>query len=303
MKKKSLTIGIPAFNEEANIGFLLRDLFKQKLDSFLLKEIVVVSDGSTDETVTKVREIKNKKGISLKVVVHKVRKGRAERQNEIMKMAKTEVLVLLDADVLIKDPMFLEKISKPVLNGADLTSVKVEEIKEEKLFGKILTESMIFKRSLFEKVNSGNNLYTCHGRARAFSKRLYKQINFKESVGEDAYSYLYAKACGFKYQFVKSTQIFYKSPETFSDHEKQSIRFYKTQGMFEKEFGRKFVNEENFLTTFFITKNLVQAVFTKPLLIVYVFIAGYLKIKSFLSEETVNQWSVSESSKKVRGAL
>ena len=50
MKKLTVTIGIPAYNEEKNIGRLLKSLSNQKGDDFTLNEIVVLSDGSTDMT-------------------------------------------------------------------------------------------------------------------------------------------------------------------------------------------------------------------------------------------------------------
>jgi len=51
MKKLiTVSIGIPAYNEEANIGKLLSSLIKQKEAGFIIKEIIVVSDQSTDKT-------------------------------------------------------------------------------------------------------------------------------------------------------------------------------------------------------------------------------------------------------------
>ena len=58
-KKPTLSIGIPAFNEEANIYFLLKDLLSQKMDQFNLERIIVNSDGSTDDTIEQVKRIKN----------------------------------------------------------------------------------------------------------------------------------------------------------------------------------------------------------------------------------------------------
>lgn len=304
MRKMTLTIGIPAFNEEANISYLLKDLFDQKLDTLTLKEIIISSDGSTDKTVTLAKSASFKKGAVLKVIANKSRKGRAVRQNEIMKLATSDVLVLLDADVLIDDRLFIEKLTAAIVQKkADLTSAKVLEIEETALLGKILSSSMDFKRSLFEKINKGNNLYTCHGRARAFSKNLYKQIVFKESVGEDAYSYLYAIKNGFTYRFAKNAEVFYKLPATLADHEKQSIRFYRTQQLFEKDFGKELVEKENYLNTFFIIKNFSWGMIRNPYLFLYVGLATFLKLKSFYKSSFTNQWSVSESSKKVRGAI
>jgi glycosyltransferase involved in cell wall biosynthesis len=302
MNKPTLTIGIPAFNEEANVGYLLNDLKKQKIKLSRLKEIIIVSDGSTDNTVREARQVKILRGVELVVVQHKVRKGRAERQNEIMKITNSEVLVLLDADVMLKKNDFIDQLIKPIIfHKAELTSARVREIDEKAFFGKVLQASMEFKRSLFEKVRKGHNLYTCHGRARAFAKVLYKQITFRESVGEDAYSYLYAVSCGFNYQFVKNAEVFYKLPASFNDHEKQSIRFFNTQKMFEQEFGKDFVLKENYLSTIFIFKHFMGEIFKNPYLFIYVLIATYLKIKSVFKKSFTNEWAISNSSKNIRG--
>jgi glycosyltransferase involved in cell wall biosynthesis len=303
-KKATLTIGIPAFNEAANIGYLLDDLNKQRVVSASVKKIIIVSDGSTDQTVNISRTHQTNKGVSLMIVQHKVRKGRAERQNEILKLAESDILVLLDADVMLEKSNFIDQLIKPIVaKRAELTSARIQEIEDKGLINKVLLSSMQFKRTLFESVNNGDNLYTCHGRARAFAKILYKQIIFKDSVGEDAYSYLFAVSCGFRYQFVKTAEVFYKLPATFSDHEKQSIRFFNTQKMFEKEFGKDFVDKENYLSLLFIIKHFIGAVFKNPYLFIYVVIATYLKIKSFFNSNFANDWSISQSSKNVRGQI
>ena len=43
MKSLAVTIGIPAYNEEANIAFLLEDILKQRQETFQLKKILVIS--------------------------------------------------------------------------------------------------------------------------------------------------------------------------------------------------------------------------------------------------------------------
>ena len=61
--KLTLSIFIPAYNEEANIEHLLRSILSQKQDNFKLSDINVVSDGSSDKTeeiVLRVRK-QNKK--------------------------------------------------------------------------------------------------------------------------------------------------------------------------------------------------------------------------------------------------
>lgn len=51
MTKQTCCIGVMAYNEEANIGKLLRALTQQKIISCHFQEIVVVASGYTDRTV------------------------------------------------------------------------------------------------------------------------------------------------------------------------------------------------------------------------------------------------------------
>ena len=44
------TVGVFAHNEEANIGQLLEIMLQQELEQVEIREIIVVSSGSTDQT-------------------------------------------------------------------------------------------------------------------------------------------------------------------------------------------------------------------------------------------------------------
>src|ERR1041385_4839945 len=97
--KPNILIGIPAYNEEANIGELLKHILSQRQINFNISKIIVISDGSTDKTVAIVSKFKNKK---ITLINYKKRKGQISRQNEIIKMmAKNdEFLLLFEADTL-----------------------------------------------------------------------------------------------------------------------------------------------------------------------------------------------------------
>lgn len=292
---KTLSIGIPAYNEEANISYLLKELLSQKTEQIVLKNIIVNSDGSTDNTAVEVRKIKNKKVI---LINNSQRKGRIFRQEQIMKKTTSDVLVLVDADIQINDRFFLEKITKPIIQRkADLTSVKVEELESENFLERILDTSMKLKKYIFENINNGNNLYTCHGRARAFSKKLYKIIKFNDAVAEDAFSYLYCITKGMKYEYVGSTQIFYKLPTDFNDHQKQSIRFLNSQRDLARYFGSKIVNENYHLPLVPLFFSTLKFSLRNPLsMITYISVFTYLKIKALFLNTKIT-WEISKSSK------
>lgn len=297
---KTLTIGIPAFNEEANVKYILKDLLVQRIKGFKLESIIVNSDGSTDHTVREALSVKNN---IIKVIDNKKRTGRVYRQNQIIKLSNSDVLVLIDADTQVKDKYFLSKITAPVLAGkADLTSVRVQELPQATIFGKALNTSMKLKKQIFERINNGNNLYTCHGRARAFSRNLYKDIKFKDSINEDAFSYLYAITRGFKYRFINNTEIFYQLPSNMTDHQNQSIRFLHSKALLIKYFGKKIVHENYKLPLYKTLTTALQFSIKNPIeVIIYllVLISSILKSKF---NKTKNAWIISESSKKFRKA-
>jgi glycosyltransferase involved in cell wall biosynthesis len=93
------SIGICAYNEEGNIGQLMEALLKQKLTRHSIKEIIVVSSGSTDKTNDIVREFE-KKDPRIKLLAQKTRKGKSSAINVFLRHATAEAIVLESADTL-----------------------------------------------------------------------------------------------------------------------------------------------------------------------------------------------------------
>lgn len=90
------SIGIMAYNEEKNIGNLLKELLKQKLD--FVKEIIVVNDGSEDKTAEIVKKFVCDK---VKLINLKKRCGKVNAINHFLKAAKSKILILESADTIL----------------------------------------------------------------------------------------------------------------------------------------------------------------------------------------------------------
>lgn len=265
--KPTVTIGIPAFNEEANIKSLLLTLLEQNTGSFKLDEIIVSSDGSTDDTISQVKSINSK---IIKIIDNQKRAGLAKNQNTIVQKAKGDILVLLNADLAVQDKNFLNKFITQIKKGNDLVCANLVPTSPKGRFERILYFGTIYTKRVFDNYQNGNNWATCHGAARAFSKKLYSQFRFKRSVGEDMYSYFYCKFNGFKYAYAKDAVVYYKLPETIQDHKKRSVRFMVSRKLVEDEFGKEFIAEnfswpkERFLLQgilLFITKPIDAAIY------------------------------------------
>lgn len=243
MKKlHSVTIGVPAHNEVETIAVLLEDLAKQKTHSYSLQSIIVVSDGSTDGTSKVVRSSRNKK---LMLLVNSSRRGLAFAQNQIISQTSSDILILLNADIRVKDPLFVERLISPIIQGnADLTSPLLMPEPPRTFFESILETGSALKQILYETWRKGQHGYHCQGPARAFSRPLYKKLRFVENEGEDMYSYLACIQYGYKFTYVRTTTAFFRNPSTLHDHFKQSTRFFTYQLVLSRSLDREFVDRE-----------------------------------------------------------
>src|SRR3990167_5680232 len=96
-KKINLSVGIPAYNEEANIANLLKSILSQKKDNFNLLEIIAVSDCSNDDTMKIISKFSDKR---LRKFENKMRIGQAATQNKIIDLFKGDILVILESDTI-----------------------------------------------------------------------------------------------------------------------------------------------------------------------------------------------------------
>ena len=110
----NVSIGIPAFNEEKNIGLLLENLLRQELKKVKIGEIIVISSGSTDKTNEIVKNWQ-KKDCRVKLIVEEKRRGKTIADNLFFKKAKEKILVLLCADTLPQSNC-LEKLIEPFIS-------------------------------------------------------------------------------------------------------------------------------------------------------------------------------------------
>lgn len=91
-KHPSITVVIPAFNEEAHVAKTIRSALSLNYPSKV--NVVVVDDGSTDNTLRIARSF-GKQGV---VVLHKQNGGKASALNYALKRVSTELVACLDAD-------------------------------------------------------------------------------------------------------------------------------------------------------------------------------------------------------------
>jgi poly-beta-1,6-N-acetyl-D-glucosamine synthase len=99
------SVGVMAYNEEANIAYALDSILGQKLTSKQVREIIVVASGCEDRTPAIVADIATRES-RVRLIEQERREGKASAINLFIGAAKCPVLVMVSADVMVEDGAF-----------------------------------------------------------------------------------------------------------------------------------------------------------------------------------------------------
>ena len=105
------SIGVMAYNEDKNIGNLLRALCEQQLETVSIAEIVVVASGCTDDTECVVEEEMTCDS-RIRLLAQERREGKMSAINLFLNNAQYGVVVIINADVLPEE-MCIERLVAP----------------------------------------------------------------------------------------------------------------------------------------------------------------------------------------------
>ncbi|MHA2610974.1 MAG: glycosyltransferase family 2 protein [bacterium JZ-2024 1] len=153
---KRASILIPAYNEAGQIEAVLRPLASLPEDEF---EIIVIDDGSTDNTAQKAREFPG-----VEVISHPKNKGKTSAIATGFSRSSAPVIVLLDADLIGFQPSHLLQMITPIERGD--------------------TEAVVglFRKGRFS-TDFAHRIAPSLSGQRAFSRSLLQQFPFEQYAG------------------------------------------------------------------------------------------------------------------------
>ncbi|MFH0836762.1 MAG: HAD-IB family phosphatase [Candidatus Aenigmatarchaeota archaeon] len=159
---------IPAFNEESTIINVIRNVKKVKV----IDEIIVVDDGSTDNTY------KNVKSEGVRVIKHTQNKGKGAAIKTGVSHSSGDIILFIDADLCSISPKKIASILQPIENDeADFVKTsfnrargRVTELVVKPLF------KVIFPFIKFNQPLSGQF---------AIKRDLFKELKIEDKWGVD----------------------------------------------------------------------------------------------------------------------
>lgn len=299
MNKLSVTVGMTALNEENNIRNIVRSLLSQNHTNHVLKEIIIISDGSNDNTVKYAKSIKSKK---IKTVSFTERGGMTRRLNVLFRMFNTDVFIKIDADLLPVNKNLINEMVKPFIENSEVGLVggKLIAKKVDSYLEKIINVSRLTWDGIKKEYMDGNSFYSLPGGIYAISKKFSKFAIFPESVWSDV-GYLHYSCLrnGFLFRSNKKGLVYLNLPSNLKDYIKQISRYGSQIQPLVDLFGEN-VKEQYYIPRDILFKHKLTALFKYPIECIYLFLINmYVKVLSVFKQINASaMWQVAETSKK-----
>ena len=112
MTALDITIGICAYNEAQNIERSIRSIYDQKTKDITVREVIVVSSGSTDGTDDIVRKLADEYG-NITLIRQEKREGKNSAINCYLENKTCDVVVMLNADNIFGNENSLYSLVSP----------------------------------------------------------------------------------------------------------------------------------------------------------------------------------------------
>ena len=118
MKDTNLSIIIPAYNEGANLAAVLRKVLQVELPHGIGKEIIVVNDGSTDDTAAHAEAfVGSDVAASVKLLNHSVNMGKGMAIRTALPAVTGDYVVIQDADEELDPNDYVVMLNKMIADN------------------------------------------------------------------------------------------------------------------------------------------------------------------------------------------
>jgi glycosyltransferase involved in cell wall biosynthesis len=309
--KRTITVVIPALNEEKNIGNIVDDVLRQELGlSLYLDKVTVVSDGSTDRT-NEIVHARRAADSRVELVVNSRTFGQAQSINVGIGGAESDFAVLLDGDVRLSGPDTLRNLLEDV--GPEVGLIGGNPVPapgQRNLAESVADCGDLVWKALKLRVDEGRNIYSAHGRVLGLSRSLYSSAKVPRKPGSelalipaDQFFYLTCVSKGLTFELRSGARVLYKLPESIRDYVRQSTRFTHSISNTKTLFDSSMVEREYRFPLRAKAGALADAFLEKPLVtplwgLLQVYCRSNVWVRRHLLKKSVRAaWEISQSTK------
>ena len=218
-----VTVAIPAFCEESVIA---RSISRVLASSYPILEIIVIDDGSTDSTA---KVVQDQFGSEQKVrLVRQANLGKAEALNHAIRIARSPVIVAIDADTIIAPDaigLLVQHFSDPTV-GAVAGNVKVGNRNNflTRLQALEYITSQNLDRRAFDVING---IMVVPGSIGGWRKDALEAAGgySSETLVEDADMTVSIVRAGYRVVYEPEARAYTEAPETVPQWVRQRLRW------------------------------------------------------------------------------
>mgnify|MGYP001574455158 CR=1 FL=1 len=222
-KTASLSIIIAVYNEEKNIKNILTKLAMQS-SSYEVREIIVVSSGSTDKTDKIIQSIQSP---LITLVQEKTRNGKVSALKEAVPFISGDYVLLIDGDVDVEDNFVRECFSCIQNKRVPCTGKVIPIPTKRRFFYKLSVVGCEAWNALrYENDQVGTFLYPS-GYTMILSRSDFIdgiKIIDKTTINDDGLLSLVLFQRGILFHYCDNLQVYATFPQSFRDFFRQKIR-------------------------------------------------------------------------------
>jgi len=211
------SMGIMAFNEEANIGRMLEAVVSQRLAKVTLTEIVVVASGCTDRTESIVQDWARREP-RIRLIVQPQREGKASATNSFLTQAREKTVVLCCADLLPTADAIEELVAPLADPVVGMTAGRPVPVNDPGTF-------MGFAAHLLWELHHQVNLRSFKAGEMIAFRNIFERIPYYTSVDEASMEPV-IRGQGYEARYVPTAIVYNKGPLTVAEFLRQRRRIF-----------------------------------------------------------------------------
>ena len=228
-----IIIGIPAFQEEKNIGKLLNKLIE--VDDSEIRAIYVVSSGSEDKTNDIVASFIERDS-RVHLITESERRGKTSALNILLNKSESyDIMVFMGADNLPEDSGISLLLGRIREGYTDIVGARPVPVNEKTSFSGFCSHLLW---NLHHEISSNPLTPKISGELMAFRTGIVRQLP-PAIINDDMYIQLIFEQTGSLVEYCPDAKVFLKGTLTLGDMIKQRRRIFVGHRQIRFLFGKK----------------------------------------------------------------